>query len=251
MPMASPQKLHVLKLDLPARAEKLNAPGLDDSSIHLWQAGPQERKPWLAEFRSLLSPDENDRRMRFHFEHDRDDFGFARGMLRTVLAAYLQSDPHQLRFGYSEHGKPFLTKPETGLRFNLSHTQGAVLLGVCRGREMGVDIERVREDFNPREIATRFFSPAERQALGSLPEAEQRQAFFRCWTRKEAFLKARGHGLSYPLELFDVSIGAGETEVKLVTRPDEGEAQQWQILSVPAAGGYAAAVAVAGLSNRA
>jgi 4'-phosphopantetheinyl transferase len=131
------------------------------------------------------------------------------------------------------------------LQFNLSHTQGAVLLGICRGRAIGVDVERVREDLVPREIAGRFFSLAEQRALMNLPEAEQRHAFFRCWTRKEAFLKARGHGLSFPLAGFDVSIGAYETEVELTTRPDPVEARNWQILRASAPAGCAAAAAVA------
>jgi phosphopantetheinyl transferase len=170
-------------------------------------------------------------------------------MLRTVLAAYLEADPRELRFNYSEHRKPALAgfglKTETDLQFNLSHTQGAVLLGICRQRAIGVDVERVRQDLIPRDIAARFFSTAEQRALFSLPEAEQREAFFRCWTRKEAFLKARGHGLSFPLAGFDVSIGAGESEARLTTRPDPSEAQNWQILPVPAPEGCAAAVAVA------
>lgn len=118
-------------------------------------------------------------------------------------------------------------------------------MGICRGRAIGVDVEKVREDLVPREIAERFFSLAERQALLSLPEAEQRPAFFRCWTRKEAFLKARGHGLSFPLAGFDVSFGAVDSEVELTTRPDAAEALEWQIFAVSAPEGCAAAVAVA------
>ena len=246
MLMASQVELQMHALEFPARLADLRVPDLDGGSIHLWHASPQQHRSLLPNLSTLLSTDEADRRGRFHFESDRQDFTFARGMLRTVLAAYLQTDPRALRLRYSEHGKPSLvfTGPEKDLQFNLSHTQGAVLLGICRQRAIGVDIERVREDFSPQEIATRFFSSAEQQALMSLPKAEQRRAFFRCWTRKEAFLKARGHGLSFPLERFDVSIAAGETEVRLTTRPDPEEAQRWQILQAPAPDGCAAAVAV-------
>ena len=246
MLMASQEELQMQALEFPAHLAELRVPDLDAAAIHLWHACPLGHKSLLLDLSTVLSADEADRRGRFHFEGDRQDFTFARGMLRTVLAAYLQTDPRALRFRYSEHGKPslVLTDPEKDLRFNLSHTQGAVLLGICRQRAIGVDVERVREDFSPQEIATRFFSDSERQALMSLPQAEQRQAFFRCWTRKEAFLKARGHGLSFPLERFDVSIGAGETEVRLTTRPDPEEAQRWQILQALAPDGCAAAVAV-------
>ena len=249
MLMASQDAVQLLGLAFPATLEQLRVPELDCSNIHLWHASPRERASLLPYFDALLSTDETQRRDRFRFESDRKDFAFARGMLRTVLAAYLGADPRELRFGYSEHGKPALAgfglETETDLHFNLSHTQGAVLLGVCRQRAIGVDVERVREDLIPRDIAARFFSTAEQRALLSLPEAEQRAAFFRCWTRKEAFLKARGHGLSFPLAGFDVSIGGGEAEVRLTTRPDPSEAQNWQILPVPAPEGCAAAVAVA------
>lgn len=248
--MASKEKLQLLGLEVPANLEELHVPELDGESVHLWHgetnsAGPQ---PWTEK---LLSSDEVARRDRFHFEADRQSFAFCRGLLRTVLAAYCGGDPRELRFRYSERGKPSLagTGAEEDLRFNLSHTRGAVMLGICRRRAVGVDVERVREDLRPREIAARFFSAAEQQALSGLPEAEQRQAFFRCWTRKEAFLKARGHGLSFPLSKFDVSIGDRDTEVKLTTRPDPEEAEKWQIFPALAPEGCAAAVAVATLGS--
>jgi 4'-phosphopantetheinyl transferase len=245
MLMASPDTVQLLELEFPAELGDLHAPALDNASIHLWHASPQERLSLLPLLSNLLSADEAERRERFRFESDRQSFAFARGMLRTVLGAYLEADPRELRFRYSEHGKPSLdSSVPTDLQFNLSHTQGAVLLGICRQGAIGVDVERVREDLIPRDIAARFFSLEEQQALMSLPEAEQREAFFRCWTRKEAFLKARGHGLSFPLARFDVSIGAEETEVRLRTRPDPAEAQDWQILPVAAPEGYAAAVAM-------
>jgi 4'-phosphopantetheinyl transferase len=247
MLMTSPETMQLLGLQFPGDLAKLRAPALDGASVHLWHASPQERAGLLPHLNALLSADECARRDRFRFENDRRDFAFARGMLRTVLAAYLAADARELRFRYSDHGKPALDSAaqETDVRFNLSHTQGAVLLGICLRRAIGVDVERVREDLRPREIAGRFFSTAEQRTLFNLPEAEQREAFFRCWTRKEAFLKARGHGLSFPLAGFDVSIGAGDAEVKLTTRPDPSEAHHWQILSAPAPEGCAAAVAVA------
>jgi 4'-phosphopantetheinyl transferase len=225
----------------------LHVPALNENNIHVWNArlpGGVSQQQYLE---GLLSGDESGRRARFQFEDDRRNFAFARGLLRSLLAAYCGGDPRELRFRYSEHGKPSLAGPagEEDLQFNLSHSRGAVLVAICRGRAVGVDIEKVREDVNPQEIAARFFSLAEQRALMSLAKAEQRQAFFRCWTRKEAFLKARGHGLSFPLERFDVSMGAEETEVSLTTRPDPAEAERWAILPVPAPEGYAAAVAAA------
>jgi 4'-phosphopantetheinyl transferase len=248
---ASQETVQLLGLELPPRLEDLHVPALEEAGIHLWHANPLGQSSLLPYFSALLSADENGRRTRFHFAGDQQDFAFARGMLRSLLGAYLEIDPSAVGFEYSEHGKPALAglHRKAELQFNLSHTQGAVLLAICRQRAIGVDIEREREDFSVQEIANRFFSLAERQALMSLPEVELRPAFFRCWTRKEAFLKARGHGLSFPLESFDVSIGDGEREIRLTTRPDPAEAEHWQILPAPAPEGYAAAVAAASLPS--
>ncbi len=243
----------LLWFEVPPTLEDLRIPALDDNSIHLWHASAAAHGSLLQHFSTLLSSEENDRQARFHFEDARHNFAFARGMLRSLLGVYLGTDARRVRFQYSKHGKPSLADShrEPELQFNLSHTQGAVLLAICRQRAVGVDIERVREDFNPLEIAARFFSFSEQRALTSLPEAEQRQAFFRCWTRKEAFLKARGDGLSFPLQSFDVSIGAGEKEVLLTTPRDLEEAQRWQILPVNVPAGCSAAVAVAQQSSEA
>lgn len=237
--------VRLLGMEVPPALADLCVPGLEDDRVHLWHANPAQRTALLPYFSSLLSRDENARRERFHFESDQRNFAFARGMLRALLGTYLQTDPRQLRFDYSEFGKPSLAEREGELEFNLSHTQGAVLLAVCCRRAVGVDVERVREDFRPQEIAQRFFSAAEQRALLGLPEEQQQEAFFRCWTRKEAFLKARGSGLSYPLAQFDVSIAAGDAEVELRTRPDAAEAEGWRIMPAPAPEGCQAAVAVA------
>jgi 4'-phosphopantetheinyl transferase len=225
----------------------LDLPCLSNNSVHLWLADPKEHLESVGELNALLSADERDRAARFRFGPDRQDFIFARGMLRALLGAYLKASPCELRFCYSEHGKPSLAEAhsETGLQFNLSCTRGAVLIAVCLWCAIGVDIERVRDDFSVEEIAARFFSVAERRALTNLPKASRREAFFHCWTRKEAFLKARGDGLSFPLDLFDVSIAANDTAVGLITRPDPAEAQRWRILPVTVPAGYSAAVAVA------
>jgi 4'-phosphopantetheinyl transferase len=195
----------------------------------------------------LLSSDELERMAKFRFEEHRRDFLFARSRLRVVLGAYLDAAPERLRFSYSEHGKPGLASPfsQTNLQFNLSHTSGALLLAVCRGQPIGADIERVREDLDLGEIAARFFSEGERRSLMALSENVRQEAFFRCWTRKEALLKARGDGLSFPLHLFDVSLAADENQVALVTRQDPQEAERWQIVPLTVPAGYAAAVALA------
>jgi 4'-phosphopantetheinyl transferase len=201
-----------------------------------------------AEFVPLLSGEEKARMLRFHFAHDQSAFAFARGMLRTLLGSYLRVSPELVSFQISELGKPSLSGQwvQSSLHFNLSHTAGAVVVALCLDRKIGADIERIRQDFDVEDIAEKFFSPSEQQALRSFAPGQSRvEAFFRCWTRKEAWLKARGSGLSFPLTDFDVSISAEPREILLVTRPDPDEARRWRILDEGAPSGYASAVAIA------
>jgi 4'-phosphopantetheinyl transferase len=192
----------------------------------------------------LLSEDETARMMRFHFHKDRQDFLFCRSMLRILLASYLGSPPAELRFAYSAHGKPSLAISSGSLEFNLSHSHGNFLVAITLGRKVGVDIECLNRDLNVLDIAQRFFSPAERQALETLPSVLRHDAFFACWTRKEAFVKARGEGLSCPLDSFDVSVIADEESVSLATRPDASAASRWTVRSLNGFPDYKAAVAV-------
>jgi len=198
--------------------------------VQLWRIDLDAlAKPELR-WQSILSPDERDRASRFHFERDRLHFCAARALLRTLLAGYLAAEPQDLRFRYSDKGKPELAEPHASRRFsfNLSHSGGIALIGLTRDRPIGVDIEKIRDDFDTAAIAKRFFSASEQEQLLKLPSEQQHQAFFRCWTLKEAFIKALGEGLSHPLHQFDVSVDAGPS-VSLVTRPDASEAELWQL----------------------
>ena len=210
-----------------------------EGELHVWHALPALHHLDLdpSEF---LAPDERERLELFRFETDRHNFFFCRSMLRILLASYLGTSPAELHFAYSDHGKPSLAAPSSNLEFNLSHSHGAVLFALTRGGRIGVDVEHVRHDVNVEEIAARFFSTAEQLDLER--SSEKYDAFFRCWTRKEAFVKARGEGLSCPLDSFDVSVGPQE-DVTLTTRPDSAEAQNWRLLSLDAIPGYSAAVA--------
>src|SRR5262249_25780855 len=186
--------------------------------------------------------DERERMARFRFANDRNNFLFCRSMLRILLASYLGTSPAELRFAYSAHGKPSLATPVGNLEFNLSHSQGIVLFAFSVQTKVGVDVEHIRRDLNVQEIAGRFFSAAEKRAL--MQRLDAYDAFFHCWTRKEAFVKARGEGLSCPLESFDVSVVPEDEDVCLATRPDSTEAHNWQLCSMNFFPGYAAAVAV-------
>ncbi len=221
---------------------------LDGAGVHLWRASldcaPQESE----RLASLLSEDEKARAARLRVPAVRERFIAGRGLLRRLLGMYLGAPPESLRFAYRPHGKPYL-HPEIAapdVRFNLSHSQGLALFAFARGREVGVDLEIVRADRDHTRLASRFFSAREVDALAALDPGDRMAGFFRCWTRKEAYLKARGEGLAIPLDSFSVSVGAGETDCLLEAIGTPSEAARWRIIAVDAAPGYAAALAVEG-----
>ena len=218
---------------------------LPEQDVHVWLGQFEHDSNGLHSNLELLSADERERMRRFHFQADRENFVFARSMLRILLASYLDASPAELRFLYSAHGKPSLRSPQShDLQFNLSHSGGKVLLAVCRGRRVGVDIEQVRRDFDIEEISTQFFSAEERQALRRISTPLRHKAFFHCWTRKEAFVKARGDGLSCPLKAFDVSVDPRDEQVSLVMRGDAREIGSWELHSLNTLPEFAAAIAL-------
>jgi 4'-phosphopantetheinyl transferase len=221
---------------------------LPDDEVQLWRGdleaiGADESR-WL----QVLSSDELARAERFHFSRDRQRFVAGRALLRTILAGYLRTDAHGLTFSYSKKEKPSLgfNHADSGVTFNVSHSGAIALLAFTRGRKIGVDVEQVRADSDLEAIARRFFSIHEQNQLAVLPTEERVDAFFRCWTRKEAYIKATGDGLSLPLNQFDVSFEVGEENALVATRPDSSEAGNWLLREVPAGPGYMAAICVQG-----
>ena len=162
--------------------------------------------------------------------------------------ATCDQDPQYLRFTYGPRGKPALATDmgAVSLRFNVSHSHGLALYAMTRGRELGVDVERIRPEIVQEQVAERFFSPREVTTLRALPVPLQATAFFACWTRKEAYIKATGEGLALPLDQFDVSLAPGEPAALLRTAWDPQEAPRWTMQDLDPAPGYRAAVAVAG-----
>ncbi len=199
-------------------------------------------------FGHTLASDEQARAERFYFNRDRDRFIAAHGVLRAILGRYLNKTPKSLSFCYGSHGKPALARESGGdaIRFNISHSDGVALYAVSRGREVGIDLELIRDGLEIEEIAGRFFSRLELATLCALPTDVRKYAFFLCWTRKEAYIKARGEGLSLPLDQFDVSLIPGEPVKLMSTRPDSGEALRWSLQELSIEPGYVAALAVEG-----
>lgn len=197
-----------------------------------------------------LAPDERQRAERFHFERDRRRFIVGRGVLRRILGRYLALEPNRLQFCYGPWGKPALagisTTQEGQFCFNLAHSQSLALYAVTCERELGVDIEYIRAVPEAEQIAARFFSAQENTVLRSLPPQQKQEAFFNCWTRKEAYIKAIGDGLAQPLAEFDVSLTPGEPASLLRISGDTQAAAGWSIQALTPAPGYVAALAVKG-----
>jgi len=191
---------------------------------------------------SGLSADESQRAARFHSATNRDLYIAAHGCLRDILARYLRLGPGQLTYSVNQYGKPALDGHD--LEFNLSHSGDFALVAMTRGRKIGVDVERIRSDMEHENIASRFFSPGEVSELRALPSSQRVDGFFHCWTRKEAYIKAQGLGLSLPLDSFDVSLTPNEPAVLRATRPDLQETMRWTLLSLDVGVGYTAAMAV-------
>ena len=212
-------------------------------AVHLWQLRLDASLAEVNSCHELLSGEEKERAQRFRIERPRTAFVLTRGTLRLMLAHYLGGEPQAVRFRYQSQGKPSLVGDDQ-LYFNVSHTDGLALLAFSRSRRLGVDVEKVKPDTEVEKLAERFFSERECRDLRQLTGDELQAAFFRVWTRKEAYIKATGEGLSLPLDQFDVSIAAGDRDALRATRPNAREAELWTVSDVAVESGYAAAVAV-------
>jgi 4'-phosphopantetheinyl transferase len=219
---------------------------LQSGEVHVWRVALEQPEQVVQRFRTTLEPDELYRADRFHFEKDRRGFVVSRGFLRAVLGRYLSANPDALRFCYGHYGKPGLDgdHKHSALRFNMSHSRSVALVAVIETRELGVDVEYIRADFASEDIARRFFSPREVAAFNALPVEQRVAAFFRCWTRKEAYIKAIGRGLSQPLDGFDVTLGPAEPAALL--RADDDDASRWSLSDIDAGENYAAALVIEG-----
>jgi 4'-phosphopantetheinyl transferase len=231
------------------------APGSIDllpDEVHVWIAPLSQPETRVADCRTLLSTDERTRADRFHFEKDRTAYTVARAALKSLLGKYMDLPPAAISFEYTSHGKPYLRREvnSADISFNISHSHGLALLAFGIGRQVGVDVERIRPDFGTLEIAQRFFSKSEVEALLAQPPDQQADCFFNCWTRKEAYIKAIGEGLSCPLHRFDVTLAMDEPARLLATRVDSQDASHWSMHNLDVGAGYKAAVIAEGTDWR-
>jgi len=220
------------------------AASLGGDEVQVWLATAPPDEAGLAALARTFSADEVERAERFRADEPRCQFVFGRAVLRQLLGACLNVQPAALAFGHQPHGKPFLLQsaPAGGLRFNLSHSGRMVALALARGREVGVDIESIQRLDDWPGLAGRIFSKRELGELFSLPKPQQREAFFNGWTRKEAYLKATGEGLTDDLPAIEVTLAPGK-EPELIGLPAGPEAaQRWAMHGLPLPPDFAGAV---------
>lgn len=245
------QSIRVVKYNLPFSQnlwrDQAEHPQLQDREIHIWRAELHGEAEQIAAFAQTLAPDEQQRAARLQDPEKRMEFIIGRAKLRHLLSRYLDMPPTQISFAYQQHGKPVLARAArlSQLTFNVSHSHGIALYAIARGKAIGVDIEFVRSDFANETVIKHFFSPIEAAALRSLPPSQQTEAFFRCWTRKEAIIKALGEGLTHQPNTFSVSLKLGEPAT-LLNADGTPELSRWSLRELFPGARFVAAVALDG-----
>jgi len=226
---------------------------LSKDEVHVFCASIQQPLWGLQQLAEILSPDEQLRANNFYFEKDRCRFIVCRGILRTILGRYLDIKPGDIQFDYGLHSKPALLETNSShslVQFNLSHSQELALYAFTLKRQVGIDVEYIRSIDDIDSLAKHFFSEQEYTVLRKLPESQKQVAFFNCWTRKEAYIKATGQGLSLPLNQFEVSFIPGEKARLLRTFTDSKEASLWSLQELTPNPEYIAAIAVQGFNSQ-
>lgn len=216
---------------------------LAPDQIHVWRIALEATFHATA-LTALLSPDEQSRAHAFRFPEHHARYIIAHASLRRILARYTRIAPQDLIFATDAFGKPELIRSESALRFNLAHSENLALCAITSNAPIGVDVEFIKSIENLADIAARFFSPREAAALRALPVDQHTRGFFNCWTRKEAYIKAIGKGLSQPLDQFDVSLAPGEPARFLFARDDPSISERWSLIAFDPAPGYVGAIAI-------
>lgn len=215
---------------------------LSKNEIHVWTVPIGASQGAASTFEPVLSPDEIERATRFRFDHLRDSFITARGTLRYLLGRYLDVDPANIQFRYGSKGKPLLSGGQ-GIDFNLAHSGNMAVFAFTVDCEIGVDVERIRALNDMEDLAKRYFCSEEAAELISLASQDREQAFFSCWTRKEAYIKAIGEGLSTPLDEFRVTVLPDEPVRLVHIAANRDAAEAWNLEDLQLTEGYAAALA--------
>lgn len=221
---------------------------LGQGEIHIWRASLTIPNTEVRELFATLQMEEQRRAQQFAFEHLRRRFVIAHGLLRDILVRYLPAKAEEIRFSYSEFGKPSVVKPQEGrtLNFNMSHSHKWVLIAIAQTRRIGVDVEKIRAELPLTEISQRIFAPEESAALRRLPEGLRPIAFFKCWTAREAYVKATGDGLARSPDTFSVSITPGGDVQRVKDDDAAGQGSVWTLHGLCVDPGYAATLVAEG-----
>ena len=219
---------------------------ISSTYVDVWLTSTELKEEQVQEYKKLLSTAELARAEKFVPDHKRREYIITRGVLKQALSRITGLAASGLDFSYGGHGKPYLDINLAGknIAFNVSHSYGVALVAITRGGRLGIDVEKIRPEVDWRDLAKRFFSESEFQALDRCPDGSSLKSFFTCWTRKEAFVKAVGDGVARGLSGFDVSIDPNETAGSLNIRWPDEDAAQWSIRNIPVPGNYTAALAV-------
>ena len=220
-------------------------PALGSRDVHVWRADLDAAVPAGLAIAPRLPAEERTRAERYRFARDRERFLAGRAALRGILAGYVGGAPEDVALGQSPRGKPFLLRGG-GIEFNLAHSEGCALLAVARGRRIGVDVEGMRLGESGMDVARRFFAPAEVARLAATPAEARALTFLRCWTRKEAYVKARGDGLSLPLQQFQVPLAPDATRALMASVDGPEEVARWSLRELAPAPGHLGALVVEG-----
>lgn len=224
---------------------------LAEAEVHVWKFDLRLRDREAERLKRLLARDELERATRLSQRSLRRRAIAARGRLRELLADYTDQAPAELIFEYGAHGKPYLkgSGPSSGVSFNLSHSKDVALLAIARRREVGIDVEYIKPGRNYAEVARYCFSQREQAQLTGIPAGKRLEAFFHGWARKEAFIKALGLGLAFPLDAFSVSLDPGAAKL-LEVRGGRQEADRWRLIELQVGGPFTAALVIeAGATN--
>lgn len=230
-------------MSAPARFRDLPLPG----NIDVWLVPTTDDHRVLHSYLQILSPSEKEKAARFRFEEDRGRFIMGRAVLRELSSQYLGCKTKEVGIGYRQFGKPYCENSSL-LKFNLSHSNNLAVIGFSSNLEIGIDVERVRPDYDFSDIAQTVFSPNELLLLNKLAPAGRLARFYELWTRKEAFIKGVGYGLSFPLSLKEISVVSDQIETGSSMDADMVNTMlSWSVSSLDLSPSYRAAVALNGI----
>lgn len=244
-------KIHIRVSPIPLEISPIKLLTLEKDEVHIWCMSTYQCEPYLTTLEQVLSVDERVKATRFYFQKDRDQFITARGMLRLLISSYIGTEPSKLLFYYGLFGKPLLVQEpeENNLCFNVSHSNGFILCALAWSRRIGIDLENVQAGLPYEELVDRFFSPSEKALFYTFPPNKKSLIFFTFWTLKEAYVKAKGTGLSFRLDQFDTLLIEEKSTVVLNIMGDSQDGLRWLLVHISPSPGYVAALAVESASE--